>query len=185
MKTRSVTIRLLVLTALLAMAHVTMHAQSLSSGAQTISLAATLNESISINLSANSVSFNLTAGSASNPGSQGVTATTTWISKPGRNVTTYIYFTSAASALTDGAGNNIPSSSFEVSDNGGAFLPLTNTVVFGGAGAGRQLTSQKITGTNKTGSYTDSMLFNINLSTLPQLPAGTYAGTVTLRAEAN
>ena len=40
-------------------------------------------------------------------------------------------------------------------------------------------------GTNKTGSHTDNMLFNINLSSLPNLPAGTYAGTVTLRAEAN
>lgn len=185
MRTRSATIRLVMLACLLAMAHVTMHAQSLSSGAQTISLAATLDESISINLSANSVSFNLSSGSASNPGNQGVTATTSWISKPGRNVTTYIYFTSATTALTDGAGNNIPSSSFEVSDNGGGLLPLTNTVVFGGAGAGRQLTSTKITGQNKTGSHTDSMLFNINLSALPQLPAGTYAGTVTLRAEAN
>jgi hypothetical protein len=29
------------------------------------------------------------------------------------------------------------------------------------------------------------MNFNINLSALPQLPAGTYVGTVTLRAEAN
>jgi hypothetical protein len=170
---------------LLMMAHVKTHAQSLSSGAQTISLNATLSESISINLSANSVNFNLTSGSASNPGNQGVTATTTWISKPGRNVTTYIYFTSATTALTDGAGNNIPSSSFEVADNGGAFKALTNTVVFGGTGAGLQLTSTKVTGLNKTGSHVDSMLFNINLSSLPALPAGTYAGTVTLRAEAN
>jgi hypothetical protein len=163
---------------LLAIAHVPLHAQSLSSGAQTISLTATLSESISINLSANSVNFNLTSGSASNPGNTGVTATTTWISKPGRNVTTYIYFNTAAVALTDGGGNNIASSNFEVSDNGGAFAPLTNTVVFGGAGAG-------LTGLNKTGSHVDNMLFNINLSSLPNLPAGTYAGTVTLRAEAN
>jgi hypothetical protein len=185
MSTRSVLIRLTLFTCLLALLHVPMHAQSLSSGAQTIALTATLSESISINLSANSVNFNLTSGSASNPGNTGVTATTTWISKPGRNVTTYIYFNTAAVALTDGGGNNIASSNFEVSDNGGAFAPLTNTVVFGGAGAGLQLTSTKVTGLNKTGSHVDNMLFNINLSSLPNLPAGTYAGTVTLRAEAN
>lgn len=176
--------KLVVLTLVL-MGCVLLHAQSLSSGAQTIALQATLSESISINLSDNSVSFNLVPGQASNPGNKNVTATTTWISKPGRNVTTYIYFSTASVALTDGGGNNIPSSAFEVSDNGGALTPLTQTVVSGGAGAGLQLTSTKVTGLNKTGSHTDAMNFNINLSALPLLPAGTYVGTVTLRAEAN
>jgi hypothetical protein len=170
---------------LLAIGCTCVHAQSLSSGAQTIALQATLSESISINLSDNAVSFNLVPGQASNPGNKTVVATTTWISKPGRNVTTYIYFTAASTALTDGSGNNIPSSAFEVSDNGAALRPLTQTVVFGGAGAGLKLTSTKVTGLTKTGSHIDSMNFNINLSALPQLPAGTYVGTVTLRAEAN
>jgi hypothetical protein len=183
--TRSQLIRLALFACLLVLTCVSVDAQSLSSGAQTIALTATLDESISINLTANSVSFTLTPGNASNPGSTGVTATTTWISKPGRNVTTYIFFSNASSALTDGAGDNIASNQFEVSDNGSAFKPLTNTVVFGGAGAGLQLTSTKVTGTNKTGSHTDNMLFNINLGSVPQLAAGTYTGTVTLRAEAN
>jgi hypothetical protein len=159
------------------------NAQILNSGAQAITLNANLSESISVNLSSNSVSFTLTAGSSSNPGTTGVTATTNWISKPGRNLSVLAYFASSTAALSDGAGNNIPSAAFQISDNAGAFTGLTNTVAFGGANAGLQLFTAKITGTNKTGNHTDSMLFNINLSTLPALPAGTYAGTLNIQAQ--
>jgi len=158
-------------------------AQVINSGVQSIALSATLAESISVNLSSNSVSFALTSGSASNAGSTGVTATTTWISKAGRNLTLYAYFSSSAAALSDGAGNNIPSANFQISDNAAAFTGLTSTVAFGGASAGLSLYTVKITGLNKTGSHTDSMLFNIDLSTLPNLPAGTYAGTLNIQAQ--
>lgn len=154
-------------------------AQVINSGARTIALSATLTDSISVNLSSNSVSFNLSAGSATNAGSGGVTATT----KAGRNLHVYAYFSSATAALSNGFGDNIPSADFLISSNGGAYAPLTNTVGFGGAAAGLQLSTVKITGTNKTGSHTDNMLFNINLSTLPQLPAGTYTGTLNIQAQ--
>ncbi|HET7205928.1 MAG TPA: hypothetical protein VFI95_05035 [Terriglobales bacterium] len=160
-------------------------AQVLNSGAQAININATLQESISLTLSGNSVNFALTAGSASNPGSTGITATTAWVSKPGRNLTVYAYFNSAPAALTDGAGDNIASSDFEISDNGGAFTPVNNSVPFGAAGAGLPLSTTKITGLNKSGSKTDNMLFNINLSTLPQLPANTYTGVLWIRAQIN
>src|SRR3954454_17592476 len=125
------------------------HAQIINSGAQTISLSAALSDSISVNLSGNSVSFNMTAGSATNAGSTGVTATTSWISKAGRNIFVYAYFSSATAALSDGFGDNIPSSKFSISNNGGAYAPLTSTVAFGGAGAGLQLFTVKVTGLNK------------------------------------
>ena len=92
-----------------------------------------------------------------------------------------------AGAPTDGAGNNIPSSAFKVSDNGGASTALTNTVAFGAATAGLQLgASTAITGANKTGSRSDAMTFNIDLTggTLPQLPAATYTGTLNIQAQA-
>ena len=44
------------------------------------------------------------------------------------------FFSNSASALTDGAGNNIPSADFQISNNGGAFTALTNTVPFGQGG---------------------------------------------------
>jgi len=162
-------------------------AQALNSGAQPITLNATLAESLTVGLSASSVNFTLAAGSAINAGSTGITATTAWVLKPGRTaVTVDAYIGSAAAALTDGAGNNIPSSAFDIADNGGASTALTNTVAFGAANAGLRLANVAITGANKNASRTDAMAFNINLSggTLPQLPAATYTGTLNIQAQA-
>ena len=159
----------------------------LNSAAQPIALNATLAESLTVNLSVSTVNFTLAAGSATNAGSTNVTATTAWVLKPGRTqVVVDAYFGTAASALTDGAGNNIPSSAFSMSDNGGASAPLVNTVAFGGANAGLQLANVAITGANKNSNRTDNMAFNINLSggTLPQLPAATYTGTLNIQAQA-
>jgi hypothetical protein len=170
-------------TALLLMVTGSAGAQVVSSGAQAITLNANLSDSISLTLSSNSVSFVLTAGSATNSGSTGVTATTNWVSRPGRDVHVYAYFASATSALTDGVGDNIPSSAFSISNNGGAYAPLNTTVPFGGGNAGREIFTVKITGLNKVGTHADSMLFNIDLSAIPQLPAGIYAGTLNIQAQ--
>src|SRR5713226_4272818 len=162
-------------------------AQALNSGAQTIALNATLAESLTLSLSANAVNFTLAAGSAANAGSTNITATTAWTLQPGRTaVSVYAYFVSAAAALTDGSGDNIPSSAFFISDNGGASTALTSTVAFGAASAGLRLASVAITSANEHSSRTDAMAFNINLSggTLPQLPAGTYTGTLNIQAQA-
>ncbi|HZP18346.1 MAG TPA: hypothetical protein VFB00_10295 [Terriglobales bacterium] len=161
------------------------HAQVLNSGASPIALQAVLNDSITVTLSTNAVNFNLTAGSANNPGSTSITATTTWLLRPNvGNLNLYAYFSSSASALTDGAGNNIPSADFQISNNGGAFTALTNTVPFGGANAGLRLSSTRILGNNRAGTRNDVMNFNINLAPLPNLPAGTYTGTLTIQAQA-
>jgi hypothetical protein len=160
-------------------------AQVLNSAASTITLNAVLTESVSLTLSANAVNFTLTSGSANNPGSTSITATTRWTLKPSvGSLKVYAFFANSASALTDGAGNNIPSADFQISNNGGAFNPLTNTVPFGGANAGRQLSSTPIIGINKTGTRNDVMNFNINLAPLPNLPAGAYTGTLTIQAQA-
>ena len=162
-------------------------AQVVNSGARTIALQATLSEAITLTLSANAVNFNLVSGSTSNPGSTSITATTSWTLRPNRgNLNVYAFFSSAAAALTNGAGNNIPSSAFQISDNGGPFNALTNTVPFGGANAGLRLASIPILGNNKIGTRNDVMNFNIDLSggTLPSLPAATYTGTLTIQVQA-
>lgn len=162
-------------------------AQALNSGAQTIALNANLTESLTVALSASAVNFTLAAGSATNAGSTNITATTAWVLKPGRTaVGVYAYFATAASALTDGAGDNIPSSAFYIADNAGASTALTNTVAFGGANAGLQLANVAITAANRSASRTDVMAYNINLTggALPQLPAGTYTGTLNIQAQA-
>jgi hypothetical protein len=105
--------------------------------------------------------------------------------KPGRTALgIHAYFANAAAALTDGAGNNIPSTAFEISDNGGVSTSLANTTPFGGGNAGLQLANIAITGTNKNGIRVDAMAFNINLTTLAQLPAATYTGTLNIQAQA-
>jgi len=160
-------------------------AQVLNSAASAITLNADLSESLAVTLSSNAVNFNMTAGSPNNPGSTSITATTTWTLKPNiGSVKVYAFFANSASALSDGAGDNIPSADFEISNNGGAFTALTNTVPFGGANAGLLLSTTRILGNNRQGSHTDTMNFNINLSTLPNLPAATYTGTLTIQAQA-
>jgi hypothetical protein len=164
---------------------VPVRAQVLNSGASPIALQAVLSQSITLTLSGNAVNFNLAAGSAANPGNTSITATTSWTLKPSSGtLSVYAFFSNSASALTDGAGNNIPSADFQISNNGGAFTALTNTVPFGGANAGLLLSSTKIVGFNKTGTRNDVMNFNINLSPLPNLPAATYTGTLTIQAQA-
>jgi hypothetical protein len=162
-------------------------AQVENSAPQTIAITGTLAESLTVSLSASTVNFALTAGSAANAGSTSITATTRWVLKPGRTtMRVYAYFNSAAAALSDGAGDNIPSSAFKISDNGGASTALTNSVAFGAANAGLQLASVAITGANRVGNRTDVMAFNIDLSTgtLPQLPAAAYTGTLNIQAQA-
>ena len=161
-------------------------AAQLNSNTQTISLSATLPESLTVGLSASSVTFNLTAGSATNAGNTGVTATTTWVLRPSRTTLRVLaYFGSATAAMTDGGGNNIPSSSFFISNNGGASAAVNQTQAgFGVANSALQLSSTAITNANRAGNRTDAMLFNINLTTLPQLPAGTYTGTLNIQAQA-
>jgi hypothetical protein len=162
-------------------------AQALNSGAQGIAINATLNESLTLSLSANAVNFTLAAGSAANAGSTNITATTRWVLRPGRTALgVYAYFGSATAALTDGAGDNIPSSAFKISDNSGASTGLTTTVPFGAASAGLQLANVALTAANRNSSRTDVMAFNIDLSTgtLPQLPAAVYTGTLNIQAQA-
>jgi hypothetical protein len=160
-------------------------AQVRNSGASPIALNAVLPDSITLTLSGNAVNFTLIGGSASNPGSTGITATTTWLLRPNVNsLKLYAFFSSSAAALTDGAGHNIPSADFQISANGGALAALTNTVPFGGANAGLQVSSVPILGNNKTGTHSDAMTFNINLAPLPSLPTGVYTGTLTIQAQA-
>jgi hypothetical protein len=141
-------------------------------------------QSLTISLSSHAVNFALTRGSANNLGSNPVSVTTNWVlGNRNMTLTVYSYFANAATALT-GPGGNIPSSALSISVNGTAFRALTFTEVFGGANAGRHVVvGIPITG---TGTRTDSIIFNLDLSTgtLPQLPAGTYTGTLSIQAQA-
>ncbi len=146
-----------------------------------ITLNATLTESLTLTLSASTVNFALVPGSATNAGLPGITATTDWVLVPGRTLSVYAYFT-GVNALTSGT-NNIPNTAFYINNNGTGMAPLTTVTTWG---PGLEMEHIAITAANPTGTATDAMTFNIDLSTgtLPTLPAGTYTGTLNIRAYA-
>jgi len=154
---------------------------------QAILVTAVLQESLGLTLSSRSVTFALAAGQANNPGGTNITAATSWVVKPSRTaLNVYAYFSNGSAALTDGAGHDIPSSAFYIADNAGSPVALTNSVPPSGGNGGLQLGSTTMLGNaNRTGSRTDVMVFNIDLSTgvLPQLPAGIYNGILTIQAQ--
>ena len=139
-------------------------------------------QSLTVALSGNSVNFNLAAGRANNPGNNSITVTTTCTCIL-RNVDVYAYFANGASALSDGLGDNIPSSSFEISANGSGFNALTNNTPFGGAGAGIQISDFGVLFPGFGSPHNDVLNFNIDLSSRPLQAPGTYTGTLTIRAQ--
>jgi hypothetical protein len=142
---------------------------------------------MTLTLSGGVVNFGLVPGRASNPGTGSITINTSWgcpCDTPTFEL--YAYFNSPTVALTDGAGDNIPPSAVSISDNGGAFQALNGTQPFGAANSGLHLVSIPATGGQGGGRHTDSLNFNINLSTgtLSNLPPGTYTGTLTIQGQA-
>jgi hypothetical protein len=145
-------------------------------------------ESLTVTLSPGAVNFALTKGSAVNAGNAAIAATLTWSVLPlvRNNVSLYAYFSSSTAALVHVNPANtvdIPSARVEVSINGAARVPFTQTAPFGAPSAGRLIFSQAINLFNGSGNHTDSLALNINLSGYT-LPADTYTGTLRLRARA-
>lgn len=163
------------------------HAQVLDSSEASVSLTATLAESLSLSVPTTDVSFSLTGGSATNPGNATISVTTTYTLSASRTtLALYAYFTTAATALLHTDTNNtenIPSSRVQGSVNGGTATAFTQTVAFGGAAAGLELFSIAVDPATSGGERTDTLALNINLASL-SLPADVYAGTLHIRAQA-
>ncbi len=164
-----------------------------NSNTGTVALSATVNTSLTVSLSSATQTWAtananaLTPGNSSNPGNAGITVTTSWVLQPAQTaVALYGYFASATAALTPAVGTtNIPSAAFEIKVGAGAFTPVSGTNAgFGVAGSSLLLQTTAITGANKVSSATAALTFNLNLSTLPQLPADTYSGTLNIQAQA-
>jgi hypothetical protein len=153
-------------------------------------------QSITISLGGGSVTWNnafgnaLVPGSAANPGSATTTVSTVWNNLPNNSqLRIYAYFSNANAALVHASSScstgcpDIPSSDVEIRVDAGAFTPVSGTGVFGGSGASLVLLDLLIKGNNKSSSSTNVLAFNINLSSLPQLPADTYSGTLNIQAQ--
>lgn len=168
-----------------------------NSNVGTVTLNATLPESLTVNITSGAtVNFTLAANTASNAGSTTSTVQTAWVLSPGRTqVTIWAWVANGAAALTAGGGNNIAASQVTATSTGpGSAGGKLNSVASGGAGVpafitpaaatGVQIGSVAITGANKASSATSTLTWNIDTTATPQLPAGTYTGTVNIQAQA-
>jgi hypothetical protein len=161
----------------------------LNSNTASVALNATLGESLTVAATPSTVAIPLLSGRTA-LGSSPVTITTTWNLKAGRAAVTLVgYFSSATAALTDGAAtpSNIPSSEVLGQMTTGtptAFTAFTQITLLGAPGAGLRLFAQRLSGTNRTANRTDNLNLEINLASQPQLPAGTYTGTLNIQAQA-
>jgi hypothetical protein len=157
----------------------------LQAGAQTAdSLSVQINSGSSLSISS------LTPGAVNSFSGGPVSVTTSWTSlKSSRTaVKLYSYFTSATSALVHTNSLNttdIPSSTVKIRLNGsGGYNPHSSVTPFNATASGLLLFTTTINSGNRTSSRTDALDVQLDLTTLPQLPADTYTGTLRIQAQA-
>jgi hypothetical protein len=155
----------------------------LNSKTAAVSLNAALSSSITVTASPGLVNFNLPPSGVAN-GSVPVSITTSWVLPVlFGQVTEYAYFASPASALADGAGDNIPSANVSGSFDGGAFSAFAGTSPFA-AGSSMTLFNQFVLILlNSSATRTDTLNLRIDTTGLG-LPAATYTGVLHIQAQA-
>jgi hypothetical protein len=161
----------------------------MNSNTASVLLKATLGESLTVAATPSTVAIPLVSGGTAT-GTSPVAITTTWVLSASRTAVTLVgYFASATVALTNGATTpaNIPASEVLGQVTTGtptSFTAFTQTAPLGTAGAGLTLFTQGLSGANRTANRTDNLNLEINLSGQPQLPAGSYTGTLNIQAQA-
>ena len=174
---------------LLALVSPAAFSQALNSNTATVSLTATLGELLTVAATPTAVTFPLVAGGTA-VGNVPVSVTSTWVLSGSRTSVTLVgYFSSATAALSNAGPPvvNIPTSEVLGQVTTGTpttFTAFTQTAPLGPAGAGLTLFTQAISGTNRAATRTDNLNLEINLTSQPQLPSGTYTGTLSLQAQA-
>ncbi len=160
----------------------------LNSSTASVALTATLAESLTVSVTPSSMSFNLVTGGVA-AGNVPVAITTTWVLSSGRaNLVLDAYFTTPSAALSGGSPvTNIPSSEIFGQMTTGtptSMTAFTQTGVLGAANGGLALYTVPLTSSNRASTRTDNLGLQIDLTSQPQLPAGTYTGTLYLQAQA-
>jgi hypothetical protein len=161
-------------------------AQAVRVGKPVVRLGASVGGSVTVTAAPAFLSFQLVARGVA-AGSSGVGVTTTWT---GMNrlarLNLYGYFPGAGSALAGGSPPvNIPSSAVLGQVPAGvpsSFTPFTQSNPAGGTSAGLLLYCEPFL-RGGTGTRTDTLNMEIDLKDLPQLPAGSYTGTLYLQAQ--
>ncbi len=146
-----------------------------------VNLAAIMRDSVSVSASPGVVNFALSANGIA-PGSATVVVNTAWVLRRATTITTYGFFSSSTSALTNGSGKNIPSSSVSGSVNGGAFQTFTQACRFS-ANTCLQIFTQRVRRAQLRGVNNTNLKLQISTVGLA-LPPGTYTGVLHIEARA-
>jgi hypothetical protein len=159
-------------------------AQAIRVGQGVARPAAVLGASVTLTAAPAFVSFRLVAqGVAASSAGVGVTTTWTGLTRAA-SLNLYGYFSSAGAALTGGSPPvNIPTSAVlgqVPTGSPSAYSPFTQSNPIDGASLLLYSELFRIAG---NGFRTDALNLEINLEALPQLPAGTYTGTLYLQAQ--
>lgn len=172
-------------------------AQALSAG-QTVAMSATKAGQLAVVPVANAAQSiaSIADGTTTVFGPAPVEILTRWDVQPGRisSIRLVGYFVSPDAALTDGLGAAITSAEVEAQMSTVAGMPWTpftgapitaGAATIGSAGGTLEFWSVPISGVNKSSSRTDQLALRLNLTgRATALPAGTYGGTLLLRAVA-
>lgn len=164
-----------------------LHAQ-LNSSQSSVTINATLPETLSLSASPGSLNLTLVPGGVATATTP-IAITTSWVLAQGRaNVSVDAFFSSASAALSGGSPVvNIPSSAVLGLMSTGlptSYTAFAQSTALGTAAAGLGLFSQLITSSTRNSSRSDSLTLQVNLTSQPQLPAGVYTGALILQAEA-
>jgi hypothetical protein len=166
-------------------------AQARISNAGTVTLNATMSESISVTVtSGNIVDFNLRPNTAANPGNVPSVITTAWVLRPGRtSVTVWAWVPVRGAALTgSGAGGQrIPARAVSITTTAGANAPAVASGALNatrGGSSGLNFATKAITAANRNSIISASLAWNIDTTVRPQLVANTYTGVVNIQAQA-
>ncbi|HUR05232.1 MAG TPA: hypothetical protein VM347_21990 [Nonomuraea sp.] len=112
-----------------------------------------------------------------------VSLQTDWNLTAGTSVRLMGWFTTPASALTNGSAV-IPTANVEGGINGGGWSAFTGAAVggVGVAGGSLQLFSQPVAAANYFGTRSDALNLRLNLVGYPTTTAGLYTGTLNVQA---
>jgi hypothetical protein len=157
-------------------------AQALNSNNATVNLNAILSESLTVAAGPATVNFTPLAANGPTTGDNPVAITTTWALKSTRtSVKVYAYFASAT-GLTDGSGDNIPTSKVTGKIDGAAVgVPFTSATPFGANGV--TVFSQTLGAGLFNSTHADTIALTVDTTGLA-LPAATYTGVLNVQAQA-
>lgn len=144
----------------------------------------TIPGTLGVSATPSTVSFTLANGGVA-PGSQGVSIATGWLITVAATIQLYGYFVSTTAFTQSGSTSTIPSANVFGQCSTGiptSYTAFTGASPFSGSSA-LEIFSQA-NGISILSNRTDVLNLEVNLTTLPQLAAGSYTGTLVLQAVA-